>query len=256
MPSHLNRVDLTDKNLFLELHKFNLIDRLKNDGILGKTFTIDQMTKKIRPIIPLGVDANTPWVHPKQDPNRNCTKWQMIERVFDFIPTPCLDCWKVVVRPRNIFELFQLYNIMVDMNEERDVYCKCGIELDRPWVHSLYGGYFYNDSEQEGQEKKKQVRALVDKQIGKEVPVILKRFCTEFEIKHGSSKGYSQPKEAKVWEKLIDKHYEETPKHKEQPIIVVQDVMQRWIEFAQQYADPVFTMFNNGESLYTQVQTY
>ena len=80
MPSHLNRVDLTDKNLFLELHKFNLIDRLKNDGILGKTFTIDQMTKKIRPIIPLGVDANTPWVHPKQAPNRICTKWQMIER--------------------------------------------------------------------------------------------------------------------------------------------------------------------------------
>lgn len=268
MASHLSKVDVENPNLLPELYEFNLIGRLKDKNELGRFYLVDRVTKLIRPIIEPGTDSNTPWAHIYQDPARACNHWQMIERVLGFIPTPCLKCYKVVVRPRTVYELFQIYNMQIDMTKEIDnVYCKCGIEIERPFVTALYGGYFYTNSLRAGMERKAQVRKWVDKYIPPvfdddgecivpPVDVILKRYCTEFENRYGNSKGYNQPREAKQWETEIERCFEKPKRVKEQPAMIIKDVHQRWVEFAEQHSDLTGRKLNNNQPLYTQVQTY
>jgi hypothetical protein len=256
MATHLKMIDVSDTRLFDKLHVYNLVGRLRSAGYLERTHRINPETHKIEPIYNVGPDTKTPWVHVNQDPERECDRLEMIEKACQFIPTKCLNCWKVVVRPRTLLELFQLYNIQVLMNQDEDVYCKCGIEIDRPFVHALYGGYFYNDSKKEGLKRYKQIRELVDENISPDVSVILKKFCSEFELKYGNSKGYNQPQSAKLWEKLFDEHVPKFLPKNEQFDLLVRDVMDRWIQFAEMFADPTVLMFNEQQHLYTPLQTY
>jgi len=79
----------------------------------------------------------TDWVHVKRCPKRRCALWHHIMFNYaQFVPKFCMNCWKVVVKPRTLSELFKLMKIMEDLG----VYCKCGIER-RSTVHGLYGGY-------------------------------------------------------------------------------------------------------------------
>jgi len=256
MATHLKKLELANANMFSDIFQINLVGKLRQHGIVGKTHKVDTATGKIMPVLSAGHDTSTPWVHVKQDPERDCDRYEIIERVFGFIPTLCLACWKVVVRPKTLLELFKLYNLQVGMNEKEDVACKCGIEIDRPYVHALYGGYFYCHEKESGLERYSQVRKLVDEQMGKHVPIILKRYCTEYELKYGDSKGYKQPKAAKTWEELMDKYFVSGPKSTQQPQITVADVMERWIRHAEINGDETVLMFNNGEHLFRQVRSY
>ena len=240
-------------DLFESLHKNNFIRALIDAGVLGKTRRVNLETGMIELTLPPGSqDIQHDWIHTRQDKDEECGPYHTMFKAFGFIPTPCLSCWKVVVKPRTIVELFKLYNLQVDLNRQ----CKCGIEQWRPYVNPLYGGYFYNESKEEGFERYHEVRQSVDEQISPDVPVVLKRFCTEFELRFGDSKGYQQPKMAKKWEAMMDKWYVRYPSCKEQSPLIVIDIMERWIHFAMRYGDPTVKEINNGEFLYPSPRTY
>jgi hypothetical protein len=125
------------------------------------------------------------WCHPKQDRTRKCFHYMQL--LFDkckMIAKRCFNCWKVVVRPRTVEELFKLLDLEIDYVRIYDKPCKCGIET-RDFVEGLYGGYFYNDSLQEGKECYEIVRKMVSERISPDIVVALKRGCTEYELEFG-----------------------------------------------------------------------
>jgi len=204
--------------------------------------------------------TDTPWIFVNNPPNYHCRWRHVIADVLGFIPTHCLNCWKVVVRPRTLEELYKLLNLMTEMsNEDPTVYCKCGIE-PRPTVFGNYGGYFYTRSKEAMQERYKQVRKLVDEKISPDVDVIPKRYCSEFEAAFGPSDEYDKDADrmdyTEHWEKIIEETCVMKPFPFKQPEIIKIRTMREWIKRAWDVGDPTVYMFTDGEPLVRQVVRY
>jgi hypothetical protein len=164
-----------------------------------------------------------------------------------------------VVKPFTLKELMDLYAFQKAFTAnymEKDRFCKCGIE-ERKCVHYNYGGYFYNKSKQQGLERYEQVRKAVDK-INPHIPVILKRYCTEFEIKLGPSDKYKWPEGVDILQKrifdIID--MDSIGRNVTQPQDIVEDNLAKWIEFAWDRGDHTAIMYNDNEPLYSPSVTY
>ena len=186
------------KNVYDHFKSYDVLKML--EGILdggNHYLRLEDGKVKVRNIsMPLG----SPWVHVKHHIDLDCGLWNQV--IFkgvvprlpsgqQFVPRGCQGCWKVVVKPRTLQQLFNLLNVQKMLGRPS----KCGIE-HRESVHGLYGGYFYNTSREGGLECYEAVKAamleneflapLVDEVdgLGKTTRVILKRACTEME--HGS----------------------------------------------------------------------
>lgn len=116
-----------------------------------------------------------------------CALWttatKAIRRVMKkaFIPSYCMNCYKVVVRPQNIDDLIAIHKWQM----KSGMNCKSGIET-RSSVPHLFGAYHYNRSLEQGLECCSIVKEAM-KEINPDITVILKRGCTEFEQEHGDS---------------------------------------------------------------------
>lgn len=199
------------------------------------------------------VGHNSPWIFVKRSPNRECLIWHKIYfGVFNMLPSFCRQCWKVVVRPKTLKQLFQL----LELQKRMDRPCKCGIE-NRKTVHGLYGGYFYNDSIEEGFDCFDEVKAAVHEEISPDVSVILKRGCTEFELYFGPSNKWSEPTEDELRnEQMLDGVFVRNMFSHVQPEHLRARIMQEWIHFAYQWGDATSLDFNNGKPLFRPVVTY
>ncbi len=156
-----------------------------------------------------------------------------------------------MVSPRTLSELFKLK----DLQKELDLPSKCGIEV-REYTHKLYGGYFYNKGLYNGRKCYREVRAAVDDRIGKDVPVILKRSCTEYEMKFPRSSTWQITEEQMELEELITDRVEETNNPGGQPDLVRTHVKRTWIHWAFSNADETYKEFTDGKPLYPAYETY
>jgi hypothetical protein len=153
-------------------------------------------------------------------------------------------------------------------------YCKCGIEI-RDYVPANYGGYFYNRSYEEGMECYKEVRALVSAHINPDIDVVLKRYCTEFELKFGPSdeleetleRGYfdhpdmGQVKvmpldEQEVWLRAINQTFDIPNSDTPMPPFVKMHVIKTWFDHAWKIGDMTVKDFFEGDNLYTPTIKY
>tara|TARA_Y100000310_G_scaffold345852_1_gene471402 strand:+ start:9687 stop:10520 length:834 start_codon:yes stop_codon:yes gene_type:complete len=239
---------------------YDYISRTDVIGLMGpnaaQTFAIRDEDGKLKSNQAIGMD--TPWHHVAHMPGAKCDIWHQVE--FDmmgpqlpqkFVPVGCQNCWKVVVRPKTLKQLFQLEKIQEGMNKPS----KCGIE-PRTSVHGLYGGYFYNNSLEQGLTRYTQVRAAVDKVMGKDVVVLLKRGCTEFELALGDSKKWT----VYDWQIPIEEATEDTLAQdnvdRQQPEHLVRHIHRKWIEWAYTYGDESYKEFTGGKPLYPAYRTY
>lgn len=215
------------------------------------------------------IAIDTPWLHHGHADYANCMLWhqvmfnlisERIEKLLPdtgkrFVPSGCQNCWKVVVRPQTIVQLFALN----ELQSKSDRPSKAGIE-PRSTVEGSYGGYFYNDSYELGQESYVWVREAVDNypNLGPEVPVILKRACTEMEFSVGPSDQWEVTEEQKRIEALIEKWVEINPEagKRQQPENVITRVMRRWIEFAAERGDMTYLVFTGGKRVNKSYVTY
>lgn len=202
---------------------------------------------------------DTPWHHIKHA-FMDCQMWHRI--MFDFVsanmanpfvPSKCQNCWKVVVRPQTLKGLFALEAIQIALDRPS----KCGIEV-RKSVHGLYGGYFYNPSFYEGIERYKEVRKAVDDHpdLGRDISVILKRACTEFEHLVGDSKYWCVTPRQMELEQMCERYVETDTFIRRQPDHLVRNIHRRWIEYAFQNGDGTYAEYTGGESLYPVYRTY
>ena len=208
------------------------------DGKAKLYFPFDQM-----------IEPRTPWHYVIQ--NADCFMWSDV--LFEvvsaqigraFVPSFCVDCFKVVVAPRTLKELFALEALMVTLN----LPSKCGIEV-RDYVPRIYGGYFYTRSVEEGQEKYDIVREALDAdpELGPDVPLILKRGCTEMEAKLGPSSNWmpAASKQERI-EALIFDTIEWEELVVAQPEALVRNIHRRWIEWAFAQGDDTYREYTAG----------
>jgi hypothetical protein len=160
--------------------------------------------------------------------------------------------------------LFRLRQIQVVLNEHG----KCGIEGIRPNSSKLYGGYWYNDSREEGQKRYNQVRAAVeaDEVFNRTYPepwnfdvkkhLILKRACTEFEQTLGDSSKWEITEGQRKLEHRIFEAFELDQNVYPQPRHIRAHVKCRWIHHAFQWGDPTYKELTDGEQLFQSLKTY
>lgn len=211
------------------------------------------------------IAIHTPWVHHGHTGWARCMLWsrvmfyaasmQMPKCFADgemFVPSGCQNCYKVVVRPKTVTQLFELDKLEEEMGRAS----KCGIEV-RDSVHGLYGGYFYNLGLDAGLECYKAIREAVDQRLGKDVAVILKRGCTEMEHAVGPSDKWEITDEQKEVERLITDWIVEPEKNEgNQPEAVIWHVKRKWIEYAFKHGDVTYKELTNDKSIVPGYVTY
>ena len=193
------------------------------------------------------MQAETPWVHIRQDSVRKCSLWHQVWfNYYNIIPAGCQKCWKVVVRPRTLKELFEVHDLL----ERLDMPSKCGIEK-RYSVHGLYGAYLYNDSKEEGLSCLENIRELLPDGVS----AFLKRGCTEFEHKFGDSRQWNvTPEQLALERRLEDLFIDAIPRHKQSDELK-RHIMANWVRFAFANGDTTAKDYTD-EPLYPDYVTF
>lgn len=207
---------------------------------------------------------DAPWVYTKVDKRMNCFLWKditfhsIIEKQVppghQWVPFACQECYKVVVRPETLKQLFALEKVQRQLDHPS----KCGTE-ERPSVFGNYGGYFYNRGLHEGIDCYKKVRKAVDDhpELGPEIKVILKRACTEYEHALGPSDKWKPPTQEQLqFEIHLHENFVADHPLQLQPEIIKDEIRQRWIEYAYKIGDKTVYEFNGGKPLYPDYVTY
>lgn len=247
-------------SVYEDLKQGNIIRLLS--GML-RSGAIDMRGSDNKFVANLRVEWDTPWVYTKNSYRMNCFLWKtvtfheivekQIPREKWFVPAGCQDCFKVVVRPKTLQQLFALEAL-----EKRfDHPSKCGIEI-RPTVFGNYGGYFYNRGLREGLECYKKVRAAVneDPLLGPDVAVILKRACTEMEHGLGRSDHWKiTPEQIELEIRIAELFVNDVPVLR-QTDHAKNNIRQRWIERAYEVGDETYALFTGGKPLYPGYVTY
>ncbi len=210
---------------------------------------------------------DVPWHFTVQKGNLNCLLWSrlMFHNIFKkipdsiingqvWIPSGCQNCFKVVVRPQTLKQLFAL----VDLQKKLDIDAKCGVE-HRAYVFGNYGGYFYNRGMEQGLETYNIVREAINEYpgLGPDVKVILKRACTEMEMANGPSDKWEISKEQVYIEDLIYSSLNIDNRIYRQTRAAIDYVHGRWIEYAYQWGDDtVFEYLDPERPMYKPLVTY
>lgn len=200
---------------------------------------------------PVGVQ--TPWQHVNHLHTKRCSVDHSVKfNALGYIPPRCQECWKVCVTPRTLKELF----LLIEVEKDLDRASKAGIEM-RWYTPKLYGGYFYNNSLDEGRERYEEVRKAVSEHISPDVPIILKRACTEYELIAGPSVAWymtdAQWKMDEDFDALVDQH---VPITKGQTKFVEHAIHSNWMEWAWKHKDPTVKEYIGDLPLYPPAMTY
>lgn len=246
--------------LYQDIKGRNLIGLLRefvNSGQLAVRESDGKFVAKLR------VEHNTPWIHVKPFHEINCFLWKdilfhgIVEKKLPashrFVPIGCQNCFKVVVRPQTLDQLFELEALQKKM----DLPAKCGVEL-RDTVFGNYGGYFYNRGLEAGLLCWSKIRKEVNECIhqGLDIPVILKRGCTEMEHSLGRSDEWKMTDEQIEFETRLNQYFVNNISAIRQTDELKDDVRQRWIERAYSIGDKTYLNYTDGESLHPEYVTY
>ena len=113
----------------------------------------------------------------------NCPRHKMVFNRFNIIPEYCFSCYKVAFEPRTVLELFKLLFVFEKIKLPGDNSRKCIVEV-RPDIPGTYKGFIYCKSMDEGKEILDIVRPMVEEEISKGIPALIKRGCSEFQLKY------------------------------------------------------------------------
>jgi hypothetical protein len=249
----------TDRgNLYLRMSNLDLVTKLQplleRQGYILRTSDSKFYPRNA------GMSWDAPWIYVQHDPTLRCDLYHRVfYNLLDHIHSRCRQCWKVVVRPKTVVQLIDLY----EFQREMGVPCKCGLER-RTTVCGLYGGYFYTRSLEQGRKRYEQVRALVDERLSLDVPVILKRYCTEFELggqggikgKGPSDKTPPATEEEMEYERYVEAHFPPVGGGNPMPDHLIATTIRRWIHYAFEHGDLTYLELTGGEKLTREYVTY
>lgn len=115
-----------------------------------------------------------------QHPN-GCKRHSQVFSKYNIIPKYCFNCYKVLIEPHTIVELFKLMVIFEKLKLPKDNTRKCTVET-REQVSGAYKGFIYCRGTTEATEISKFIKKVISEEISSTIPVTLKRGCTEYAI--------------------------------------------------------------------------
>lgn len=182
-----------------------------------------------------------PWILHGNNEEQECAKQITMFKVLGIIPLYCRSrCYKVVARPKTLTELLKVNEFMRGFGHHG----KCGIER-RESVPHLYGAYWYCDGEEEGQKVYKKVTESLP-----EIPCILKRACTEMELKHGPPHTWPEQTEGEAYWEAMFQDLVVFPKDKHnQPDYLKNWIVLGWVRYAWQRGDQTVLEHSDGKPL-------
>jgi hypothetical protein len=124
-----------------------------------------------------------------------CRRHHMVFNKFRVIPEYCFDCYKVLVAPRTVVELFKLMMVFDALRLPKDNFRKCMVE-GRNDCSGTYKGFVFCVGKEDGKAVREIVREAVWREISPEIPITMKRGCSEFAAAYPS---YSPTKPGAVW---------------------------------------------------------
>jgi len=223
--------------LLEELNEINLVPPLRRKLASGELRV--NLDGKIEQTFRFNVDPV--WIHVRYSEDRECGMWHKIHfDLFQFVPSPCFDCWKVVAKPRNLKETMKI----LDLQKELDLPSKVGMEKREYsgdlggwsafWYAPLAGGLAG------ARELFKKVSEAVADNIDPDIRVYLKRACTEMEMGIGPSDKWVWNPNLALIEDLVNVSFVHPPKNLPTPKFLEVDVMTRWIYWAAIHGDETY----------------
>lgn len=206
--------------------------------------------------VPYHLELDNAWIEQGFCPKRHCLLWKdfMFDK-FQVIHPGCVSCWKTYCKPKDLKELFRIYEIQ-KTEKKRGIVpaCKCGIET-RSYSGNLggYGAFWYNTLGC-GLKKARENTERLSEVYG--IELFLKRGCTEMEQFTISRLGKDSSEWGEIWEYgkeklkileltfLIDMGYK-----KARPLPLVLKTEKRWIDWAIQHGDMTYLDFCDGRKI-------
>lgn len=174
----------------------------------------------------------SPWIFINYDVRKKfCSIWNGVYcQHFNLIPTNCrVNCWKTVVKPRTVKELFECYKLFKQM----DLPSKIGMDI-RTYTHGAWAGFVYGDTLAQGREYYAIVRSI----IPEEIPIILKRGCTEMERLLPSNTWDSLGAKDLALEERLNDAFSFDEQYFYQAGWLKNEIKERWIKRAIEIGDP------------------
>ena len=147
-----------------------------------------------------------------------------------------MHCWKIVCRPKNLDELFELDDLQAKM----ELPCKCGVEIrENETYKGIYLGFWYCPLGDlaHARELYKDVKRKVRGALSLDTPVVLKRGCTEMENDFGPSHLWKYTPKTRFMEDLLDSTIVVVQERPPQPTVVKVHVHGFWIHYAHRMGD-------------------
>lgn len=204
----------------------------------------------------LEVQRSTPpgvWLVCGQMPDCAFLNRLMFQHVYAqaAVPKGCASCYKVKVLPRTLRQLVALLEIA----RQLDCPSKCGLDFYNRHSCDIYAGYFYLNSLDDARRMFGILRALVDQhpKLGSDVPIVIKRGCSNYEIACGPSDKYTFKPELEAIETYFKAKFR--PGERTQTA-AAEAIYGTWVPFAYQIGDDTYLDFTNGKPLYPKTLTY
>ncbi len=170
------------------------------------------------------------------------------------VPYGCRNCYKVKVLPRTLRELVAL----VDVSESFCCCAKCGANLNMVYTQEIYHGLFYTNSLDEARKMYHLLREVLNTnpKLGPDVPMVIKRGCTHFEMNCGPSDKYTFRPELPALEEYLMTRYK--PQKRKETIIRDNKVfiMYGWIRTAFRIGDDTYLDLTGGKRLFPKTVAY
>lgn len=158
------------------------------------------------------------------------------------VPHGCSACYKVKAAPRTLRELVAAW----EAAKHIECRSKWGIDLDNRYSQNVYAGYFFATGLDGARAIYKQARAAFDAEanLGPDVPLSIKRGCSEYEAILGPSDRYEFAPELAALETYLKSRFR-TPRSPNQGVAVLAN----WIDFAFRIGDDTYLDFTEGKRL-------
>jgi hypothetical protein len=165
------------------------------------------------------------------------------------VPQGCSNCFKVKAVLGTLRELVAAWEI------GKRVQCrsKWGVDLNNPYSQNIYAGYFYTGGLDAARALFKDVRQAFNEnpKVGRDVPMTIKRGCSEYEAALGPSDRYKFAPQMEQLESYLRSRFRER-KAEYHPGLVVA----HWIETAFRIGDDTYLDFTGGKRLREKTMTY
>lgn len=193
------------------------------------------------------------WMHVPNGPRLDCEF--LIRFMFgkayarSAVPHGCRECYKVKVGPRTLRELVAAWQIA------RRIECrsKWGIDFYNPLSQNIYAGYFYTAGLEGARALFKVAREAfsADAKLGPDIPMTIKRGCSEYEAALGPSDRYEFTPEMAEIEAYLKTRFRESKSPSQLNLAVA-----FWIDFAFRMGDETYLDFTGGKRLRPKTLTY